>query len=166
MHLIFLSKKIPSKLQLLLVGDGSMKPFLLELIHALSLEHVINVISAVNNDDVPALLNHASIFVLPSLKEGMPRALLETMACGTAVIGSNVSGIKDIIRHEQTGILVPPKDPVALSDAILKLLKDENLRRFLGKNAREEMVTKYNWATITDKLDKVYYEAVARAKSS
>jgi glycosyltransferase involved in cell wall biosynthesis len=86
------------------------------------------------------------------------------MACGNAVVGSNVSGIKDIIKHEGNGILVPPRDPAALADAILTLLKDENLRKFLGQNARELMVKNYNWDKITDKLEEVYCKAVAKTK--
>ena len=57
--------------------------------------------------------------MLPSLNEGMPYTLLEAMACGKAVIGSDISGINDVIVHGKTGLLVPPKDTQALASAIL-----------------------------------------------
>jgi len=150
--------------KLALGGDGPLRNNLQNFVNRLGLQKNIIFLGAINHVEVANILSKSSIFVFPSLKEGMPRALLEAMACGTAVIGSNVSGIKDIVRHECNGILVPPRDPVALTDAILTLLKDENLRRFLGQNARELMVKKYNWDKVTDKLEEVYYEAVAKAK--
>jgi glycosyltransferase involved in cell wall biosynthesis len=155
--------KQSADVKLVLGGDGPLRNDLWNFVNRFGLRKNIVFLGALNHVEVASILSKSSIFVFPSLKEGMPRALLETMACGAAVIGSNVSGIKDIIRHERNGILVPPRDPVALANAILTLLRDENLRRFLGQNARELMIKKYNWDKVTDKLEDVYYEAVAKA---
>jgi glycosyltransferase involved in cell wall biosynthesis len=153
-----------ANVKLALGGDGPLRDHLQNFVRRTGLQRNIFFLGAINHEEVAEVLSKSSIFVFPSLKEGMPRALLETMACGNAVVGSNVSGIKDIIKHEGNGILVPPRDPAALADAILTLLKDENLRKFLGQNARELMVKNYNWDKITDKLEEVYCKAVAKTK--
>jgi glycosyltransferase involved in cell wall biosynthesis len=150
--------------KLVLGGDGPLRIDMQNFVNRVGLEKNVVFLGAIDHIEVAKILSKSSIFVFPSLREGMPRALLETMACGTAVIGSNVSGIKDIISHERNGILVPPRDPVVLADAILRLLKDANLRLFLGQNARELIVTKYNWDKVTDKIEAVYYDAVAKSK--
>jgi glycosyltransferase involved in cell wall biosynthesis len=93
------------------------------------------------------------------LKEGMPLALLEAMSCGKAVVGSDISGINDIITHMENGLLVPPRDPEAIANAILTLLADKKLRTRLGQNARQRMVNRYSWNLISDKIEKVYAEA-------
>jgi glycosyltransferase involved in cell wall biosynthesis len=150
--------------KLVLGGDGPLRYYLQNFVIRLGLQNNISFLGAITHDKVADILSRSSIFVFPSLKEGMPRALLETMACGTAVVGSNVSGIKDIVRNESNGILVPPKAPEALSKAILTLLEEEELRRFLGKNARELVVDKYDWAKVTAKLDAVYDAALLETR--
>jgi glycogen(starch) synthase len=149
--------------KLVLGGDGPLRNYLQNTVDKLGLEKNIFFLGAMTHAEVAETLSKSSVFVFPSLKEGMPRALLETMACGNAVVGSNVSGIKDIVKDKSNGVLVPPKSPEALSRAILTLLNDGKLRRFLGQNARELMMKKYDWKKITAKIDDVYYKAVAEA---
>jgi glycosyltransferase involved in cell wall biosynthesis len=153
-----------ANVKLVLGGDGPLRQYLQNFARRLGLQKNIFFLGAINHEEVADILSKSSIFVFPSLKEGMPRALLETMACGNAVVGSNVSGIKGIVTNESNGILVPPKDPEALSKAILTLLEKEKLRRFLGQNARELMVEKYDWAKVTAKLDSVYDAALLETR--
>jgi len=77
----------------------------------------------------------ADIFVLPSQSEGMPNALLEAMACGLACIATNVGGVIDIIQHEVTGYMVKYRDNKELGNAICELIRDEYLRKRIGKQA-------------------------------
>lgn len=153
-----------ANVKLVLGGDGPLRQYLQNFARQLGLQKNIFFLGAINHEKVADILSKSSIFVFPSLKEGMPRALLETMACGNAIVGSNVSGIKGIVRNESNGLLVPPKDPEALSKAILTLLEEGKLRRFLGQNARELMVEKYDWAKVTAKLDAVYDAALLEAR--
>ena len=74
--------------------------------------------------DIPSLLSHASMFVLPSLSEGIPLTVLEAMARGLPVVATRVGGVPEVIIHGQTGLLVPPTDPVALAQAIVALWRD------------------------------------------
>ncbi len=94
---------------------------------------------SVPNHDLPALLNRAELFVLPSRYEENPKSLLEAMACGLPVIGSDVDGIRDVVRHGETGYLCGA-DAASLHDAIRTLLRDAELRRHLGEKARQQIV--------------------------
>lgn len=146
--------------RLLLVGAGPTKSSIEEQIHALHLESMVKIIPAVPHDRVAEYLEQASIFVLPSLKEGMPYTLLEAMASGKPVVGSDISGINDVITNEQNGLLVPPMNPEALANAILELLNDKKMRQRLGQNARQLMAEKYSWDIITSRIEETYNEAI------
>lgn len=152
------------QVKLLLTGDGPLFSKIYCMAKNFGLEKNVIFKGRVARDELPALIGTASVCVLPSLKEGMPYALLEAMACGKAVVGSDISGINDVITHGVNGILVPPKNPKALADALIQLLEDKGLRRKLGWNARQLMVEKYSWQMIAEKIEKVYYEAINEAK--
>lgn len=94
------------------------------------------VIFTGERDDLPALLNTLDIFVLPSWSEGFGRANLEAMAAGRPVVSTNVGGIPEVVADGETGILVPPRDPGDLAEAIIRLAKDENLRKKMGAAGR------------------------------
>jgi glycosyltransferase involved in cell wall biosynthesis len=83
------------------------------------------------------------VFVQTSEFEGHPKALLEAMACGVAVIGSDVPGIREIIRHGENGWLCNP-EPVAIKNSIEQLMSNNELRHKLGKAARQDILMKYS----------------------
>jgi glycosyltransferase involved in cell wall biosynthesis len=87
--------------------------------------------------DLPANYSLMDVFVHSSLRDGMPNAVLEAMACERAVIATPVGGVPDILEDGKNGILVPVNDPERLAEKILGLLADPSLRSRLGKNARE-----------------------------
>jgi glycosyltransferase involved in cell wall biosynthesis len=91
----------------------------------------------VPNRELPSVLNGYSLFVLPSRYEGMPKVLLEAMACGLAVLGTNVVGIRDVVRHGETGFLVPGIGAADLRAGLRTLLADAPLRTRLGAAASE-----------------------------
>lgn len=93
--------------------------------------------------DVAALWGQAHIAVLPSYREGLPKALLEAAACGRPMVATDVPGCREIVRPEQTGLLVPPREPIALSQAIARLAGDRKLRRRLGARARTVAETEF-----------------------
>jgi glycosyltransferase involved in cell wall biosynthesis len=86
--------------------------------------------------DMPEVLKMSSLVVLPSYHEGMPRILLEAQACGRAVVTTDVPGCRDAITPNATGLLVPPRDAVALAEAIRTLLNDRERLRVMGKAGR------------------------------
>ena len=99
----------------------------------------IRLMGVVPHERLPYELNRSEIFILPSLYEGHPKALLEAMACGLPVIGSRVEGIKGLIEDGVNGLLCEPT-PEDIRRKIVQLLSDRNLRERLGKNAREFVV--------------------------
>lgn len=88
------------------------------------------------SSDIAATISQTNIMVLPSYREGLPKSLIEAAACGRAVVTTNVPGCRDAIVPNKTGLLVPVKDPVALFEAIERLLTDETLRKRFAKNGR------------------------------
>jgi len=87
--------------------------------------------------DVIHLFTRSSLVVLPSYREGLPKVLIEATACGRAVVTTDVPGCRDAVEKDETGILVPPQDVVALADAIQHLLQDMDLCEWMGQAGRK-----------------------------
>jgi glycosyltransferase involved in cell wall biosynthesis len=108
-------------------------------------------------DDIDEIMPIFDIFVLPSLNEGMGRVLVEAMAAGKPVIASRAGGIPDLVKHEKTGLLVPPGDVPALADAILRLVNDPDERRRMGETGRF-FCRRFSLKAMIDKIDNLYDE--------
>jgi starch synthase len=108
--------------------------------------------------EVIQLLSHATVFVCPSLYEPLGIVNLEAMACGTAVVASRVGGIPEVVADGQTGLLVPPGDPVALADAVNALVRDQALAAAMGRRGRERTVAEFDWTAIAAQTAGLYAE--------
>jgi len=108
--------------------------------------------------EVIQLLSHATAFVCPSLYEPLGIVNLEAMACGTAVVASRVGGIPEVVADGETGLLVPPGDPVALADAVNALVRDQALAAAMGQRGRERAVAEFDWAGIARQTVRLYEE--------
>lgn len=97
-----------------------------------------------HRDDVPRLLATFDLFVMPSLWEGMPYALVEAMAVGVPVVGSDIPGIADVVRPRRTGRLAPPGDPVALAETIRTALTEYGNSATMAEAAREIVVNEHS----------------------
>jgi glycosyltransferase involved in cell wall biosynthesis len=106
--------------------------------------------------DVYPWLRHFDIFVLPSLWEGIPLAMLEAMAMGLPVIASNVGGIPEVIQKPDFGLLVPPKDPNAMANEMIKLLNNQHLRKKIGECGKKHVVDNFSIDSTVDNLDQLY----------
>jgi glycosyltransferase involved in cell wall biosynthesis len=98
--------------------------------------------------DVAALWRDTAIAVLPSYREGLPKTLLEAAAAGRPMVAADVPGCREIVRHGETGVLVPPRDARALADALERLAGDAALRRRLGTAARRLAEQRFGEAAI------------------
>jgi glycosyltransferase involved in cell wall biosynthesis len=105
--------------------------------------------------DIHELMPVFDIFVLPSLNEGMGRVLVEALAAGKPVVASRVGGIPDLVHDGETGYLVPPADAKALSDAILKLLKNPDQAKLMGQRGKE-CCRQFSLEAMIAKLDNLY----------
>jgi len=100
----------------------------------------IIVTGCISPNDLPAYYSLIDVFVHPSLRDGMPNALLEAMACEKAVVATPVGGILDVVKDSENGIIVPVKDEGALANAIDAILNNMELRNRLGKAARQTII--------------------------
>lgn len=103
----------------------------------------IMITGYVSNSDLSSYYSMMDVFIHPSLRDGMPNALLEAMACEKPVIATPVGGILDVVRDCENGILVPVQDAGALANSISQLLNDTSLGRKLGAAARQTIVEKF-----------------------
>ncbi len=116
-----------------IIGVGKDKDALMSL--AEEEEAKVRFLGVYHNDELPKIINRYPVFVLPSLYENNPKVLLEAMSCGTAVIGTNVEGIKEIILHNKNGLLCKT-DSGSIRKAIGTLMKNKSLRERLSQEAR------------------------------
>lgn len=106
--------------------------------------------------DMPAVLNQAQVVCLPSYREGLPKVLLEAMACGRPVVTTDAPGCRDCIGDGDNGLIVPIKDAGALAAAIARLLNDPALRQRLGARGRARAVTQFAQERVIDQTLAIY----------
>jgi len=141
------------------VGDGPQLPFLLKTVRKLDLRKYVKFLGSQSRKEIASMLARSSLFVFPSLREGMPLAVLEAMSCGLPIIGSRIMSLKNLIIDGYNGLLVPPKSPISLANAIVMLMTDNLLRSRLSNNARDHVLKKYAYTQIIPRLLQVYREA-------
>ncbi len=106
--------------------------------------------------DFASFVGEADVFVLPSLSEGLPNALLEAMAASRPVVATGVGGVKDLLRDGENGLVVDPADSEALAAAVLRLVSDPGLARRLGQSARAAVAGSHSFARQCELLQNVY----------
>jgi len=114
-------------------------------------------------EDVPAVLKATDVFVLASLWEGMPNALLEAMATGLPVVATRVEGTVDIVEDGKTGVLVMPRDVPALVSSILRLLEDPARATQLGQAAQDHVRAHFPLEAMVGRHEQLYADLLARA---
>jgi glycosyltransferase involved in cell wall biosynthesis len=132
----YVRKCLPD-VRLLIVGDGDLRDALEDRARAFGLAE--SVTFAGHRDDIPQILAALDVFTLPSRWEGLPNAVLEAMAAGLPVVATHVGGVPELVVDAETGLLVPPQDPAALSRALLTLLENSDLRREMGRAGRDRV---------------------------
>ena len=137
-----------------MVGDGPAADRLKRLSSSLGLEKSVEWLPA--RTDVWSVYRSLDLFVLPSLWEGFGIALLEAMGCGLPVVASRVGGIPEVVIDRKTGILVPPGNAEALADAILEMIRDPEIRRSMGDEARRHARTNFDMTKRIAELESIY----------
>lgn len=146
------------QVRFVLVGDGPLVTSLVSLIRERQLER--SVLLAGFHRDIPSVLSAADLFVLPSHMEGMPNAVLEAFAAGLPVVATAVGGLPEVITPEQTGLLVPPRDPGALSSAIARLIGDKQLARRLAEAGSIEAKERHSVTKVAREHESLYTRLV------
>jgi len=142
----------------LIVGDGSQREALEQLARSLGISH--RVVFTGQRDDVPELLAVMDVLVLPSLYEGLPNAVLEAMAAGKPVIATPVGGTPEVVEDGITGLLVPPRDPEALAEAILALLQDRERAEAMGRAGRARVEKYFSVERMIAETEALYEELI------
>ena len=148
-------------IKLLMVGDGEEKQQAIKLIDKWGLND--RIILQPFRQDIPDILSASDIFILPSLWEAFPIALLEAMSMGKAVIGTSVDGTPEIIEDKVNGLLIPVQNMVQhIADAVTLLAEDSHLRKKLQTKAVETIYGKYNVDKLAEENEKIYYELISK----
>jgi glycosyltransferase involved in cell wall biosynthesis len=128
----------------------------------LDIEKNVTFTGKMPNEQLPGFYATADMFVGPSIitdsgdTEGLGVVFLEALASGTAVIGSNVGGIPDIIEDGKSGFLVPQKDSKVLADKIIDLLKNPQLQKDFANYGKEHIKKNFSWESIAEKFNELF----------
>ncbi len=137
-------------LNLVAAGDGPLRP------------RVPGARGFVPHDELQRLYARAAVVACPSRREGFGVACLEAMAHGRPVVATSVGGLRDLVVDGETGLVVPPRDPPALREALLRLLGDSDLRRRLGAAGRVRAQDVFSWQAVTDMTLAAYSKATGQ----
>lgn len=118
--------------------------------------HEIKYLGALEQNEIVEWYQKASLLVLPSFAEGFPMTILEALSCGTPVIATPVGGVPEIIKNHETGMLVPPGNPVTLAEAIDYLLENEDVRLKMIREGRKLVKAQYSLENTCKKLRSIY----------
>ncbi len=148
-----------------MVGTGKDHENLYELVKATEIDDFV-IFAGEQHNPFP-YYRAASVFVLPSRKEGFPNALLEAMAVGLPVIAANCdTGPSEILNNGVNGLLIPVENVKALSEAIEKLYHDKALCEKLGKNAKKTIESDYQFKDKMNQFEKILLDLLERSKKN
>lgn len=139
-----------------LAGDGELTAQLRDRAAKLGIGDEVLFLG--HTTDVPQWLTIAEAFVLPSLYEGLPLALLEAMAAGLPCIATNVDGNLEVLRHQENGLLCQSADAQSLAQAMQELLNNPNLRDILGKQAQADYCNYWTFARTWQQYESLYLQ--------
>lgn len=157
-------RNIPHRCRI--VGEGEQRPFLQQLITDNNLEGCVELIGAKTESEIAELLASAHCYVQPNVItesgsiEGIPFAIMEAMACGLPVVATDVAGIPEIIRHGETGYLMPPGDAMAIADALEVLYAVPEHGAQLAENGRLLLLQEFELRKNMQNLSQLFEQAI------
>lgn len=153
---------IPEPARLVVLGDGPQKAALLQLAACIGLERRVRF--AGFEPDVKRWMQAADGFVLPSLYEGLPMALLEAGACGLPAVATDVAGTREVMADGKAGRLAPAGDVRALANAMAALMRmTDGQRRAMGERARQHVMENFGLDAVLDRWEQLYARLLARS---
>ena len=144
-----------------IVGDGSERPKLEKLVKRLSLTNQIYFVGLCSHNKVCQYLKSADIFCLPSYREAFGIAYLEAMAYGLLAIGVQGEGPEAFIKHQETGLLVNPRDPVDLLQVLRQIFQQTEIMQKIAQQGRKHVLEQFTWKHHAVNLINVYRELVS-----
>lgn len=162
----YLIKAIPiiaekyKNVKVLIAGSGEEESTLRNLANRVGVLKRIEFLGYVK--DVASIINCMDIFVLPSIWEGFPYVLLEAMLLKKPIVATNIFGVNEIIEHEKTGILVEPRNPDSMADAIIELLSNKKKAQSLGNVARRRVLNYFTLDKTISRIEQLYYSLMKK----
>ena len=144
----------------IIAGEGPYRPEIEKKIAECNLNHKVILLG--DRNDVPELLSIMDIYVQPSLAEGLGRSMTEALYMKLPVIATAVNAVPELIEHEKTGLLIPPKEPQAIADAIQDLLSHPEKRKQLGENAHRRVFPDFSADLMVDRIENLYLRLLAK----
>jgi glycosyltransferase involved in cell wall biosynthesis len=148
--------------KLVLAGGGPTRRRCEDSVRVRGLQERVEFPGALSHDELRPLLHSATVCALVSLWEGLPAALLEAMATGLPIVGTNVNGTADLVVDGRTGLLVPPRNPRQLADALASLLLDDRRAAEMGAAGRREIEARYDFTSTIQARRELYRDSAAR----
>jgi glycosyltransferase involved in cell wall biosynthesis len=149
--------------KLVIVGEGELMKYLKDLSYSLGLRNNVVFTGVLPQSSISEAYASADVFVLPSLFESLGISLLEAQAMAKPVVGTRVGGLPEAMAEGKSGILVEPKKPKALAEAVVTLLRDQNLSKSMGINGRRFVEDRYDLEKSIDHVFKLYERAIKRS---
>ncbi len=168
----FLLSSLPSVIQnfpsaiLTIVGDGSQKEELLELVQALCLDNNVKFLGRIPHDELPSVMSSADLFVFASLSEATPRAVMEAMAMELPVVATRVGGVPEMVEDGLTGLLVDPGSPHQLAEAICRVLRDPLWMKEAGRIGRLCVQENYTLEQHVQRMVALHYHVVGMSNAA
>ncbi len=156
------AEKIP-EIKLIIAGKGEN---IEELLQGVNPQHYELLNGYIKSEDVAGLFQRSSAVILPYIESSQSGVAAIAYAMGRPVIASNIGGLREMIRHEEDGLLVPPGDVRALADAIIRLLSDHSLQCYMKTAALKRCQQDLNWSNIAAQTVEVYHRAIANKNTS
>jgi glycosyltransferase involved in cell wall biosynthesis len=157
---------LPSNTWLLVVGDGDLRAtYEQQAAHSATADRIVFA-GSIPHEQTPVYFRCADLTVLPSTPpESFGLVLIESLACGTPVVASNIPGVRTVVDDGRDGWLALPGDPAALAVAIRRILGDESTRLAMGRHGRDKVVARYSWEQIGARLEQLYMAAIRDARA-
>jgi glycosyltransferase involved in cell wall biosynthesis len=166
-HLIaampLLLERVP-RAHAVIAGSGDLEDYLRELSEGVGVAERVHVLGP--RKDVPALMHAVDVFAMPSIWEGFGLVLLEAMAAARPIVASRVATIPEVVLDGETGVLVPPGDPLALADALSQLANQPALARQFGEAGRERLRAHFSLEKMVGDTELLYRELVDERSAS
>lgn len=152
---------VSNKFQVVFIGNDyedypEYKMEILNFIKEHNLERYIKLLGNIEYENMNKVTIASDIIVIPSLMEAVSLSMLESMACGKIVIGSDTGGIPEVIKDKENGFLVKKADEVSISDKLYEVIKNYDEFGYIREKARETVEESYSWESITKKVEEIY----------
>jgi glycosyltransferase involved in cell wall biosynthesis len=155
-------------IRVVIVGNGSLRAQLEHMAASLSVSDVVSFCGEVSHDQVPRYMADMDIFLMPSVHESetFGVAAVEAQAMGIPVVATRIGGVPEAVLENRSALLVPPRDPDALSQAVVRLIEDPELRRSMSREGRGFVERCYDWRRNAGRVEALYAQLLSRTPAA